>query len=212
MLVIGQGRFGSENYFLGKEGSNPDPVDSSTPVFATGVINYTDSKRDITIHSEQDEMIEIDLSLSGRINSVQPAREISRWSLSYWNPGENSVSDNSPVREINLKTSQYILAVSPSEKRLWMHEFSTGINHLIALTNFYSELMAVKKIKDPSVALKPALFFEHLNDFSDAELAAAFLMYNKYMRRFNIDFRQEDVSKSLKTKKTGFHLFRRKKS
>ena len=209
--VIGEGRFGGPNLILG---SNQDAADlsiPSSPVFASGRIEFEEASLDITIHEEEYNQIEIDLTFTPEISSPQKLNESKRWNYSDWNPGDKNPEDNSEVNEFILKQDCYLLAVSTSTKKIWLHDFSSGVNHLIPLTNFYNELMAVKKIRDPGIALKPARLFSELHLYSKEELGKAFISYNKYMKRLNLNLKLEDLYLPEKQINKKHFFFRRKK-
>ena len=73
--------------------------------------------------------------------------------------------------------------------------------------------MRFKRIKDPKQALNPKLMFEKLGEFSDSELVNAFVLYNKYMRRFSHDFSKYLKPQQQKQTKRKFKdLFRKDKN
>ncbi len=188
LLVTGYGRFKNNNYILGKKGTVPDLSFSSTPVFAAGTIKIPGDDIDILINEEIDNEIEFDITLGNTNEIPEEINEIGSWSYSGWNPGDNAPHDNSPVRETIISPGEYALTFAPAHKKIWLHDNKSGVNHLIPLTNYYNELMRFKRTKDPMLALNPKLMFDTLDDFSDYELINAFVLYNKYMRRFPRDF------------------------
>jgi len=208
--VIGEGRFGGSNLIIGSSQDAVDLSSPSSPVLAFGRIEFEETSLDITIHEEEYNQIEIDLSFTPEISSIQRLIELKRWSYSDWNPGDKNPEDNSEVNEFILKQDCYVLAVSTSTKKIWLHDFLSGVNHLIPLTNFYNELMAVKKIRDPGIALKPARFFTELNSYSKEELSTAFISYNKYMKRLNLNLKIEDFYLPEKQINKKHFFFRRK--
>ena len=186
LVVTGSGRFGGGNFVLGKEGTEPDLSFPSSPVFAIGTNVYQEGTIDITIHEEFDEEIEFDISVRNQDSLPENLIEIKKWNYSEWNPGDKAPNDNSFVREIIISKNVYILAIAPPHKKIWLHEYKSGVNFLIPLTNFYNELMRVSNIKDASVALKPSSFFGNINNFNDEQLMLAFFSYNRYLRKFDI--------------------------
>ncbi|RPI71639.1 MAG: hypothetical protein EHM47_09805 [Ignavibacteriales bacterium] len=186
LLVTGSGRFGGGNFILGKEGTISDLSFPSSPVFALGTNEYKECKIDITIHEEIDNEIEYDISVRNQDSIPEILTEIRKWNYSGWNPGDKAPNDNSLVREIIILENKYLLAIAPQHKKIWLHEFETGVNHLIPVTNFYNELMRVSEIRDTSVALKPASFFDNHIKFIDKQLMLAFFSYSRYLRKFNI--------------------------
>ncbi len=80
-----------------------------------------------------------------------------------------------------------LLSIAPAHKKIWLYEYETGVNHLIPVTNLYNYLMIVKNIRDIKVAGNQNLFFKDLNSFSDSEIISAFILYNNYFKRFNLN-------------------------
>ena len=214
LLVTGYGRFKNNNYILGKKGSVPDLSFSSTPVFAAGTIKIPGDEIDILINEEIDDEIEFDITLKNTSQIPDKIEEQERWSYSEWNPGDKAPHDNSEVRETVISPGEYILVFAPAHKKLWLHEGRSGVNRLIPLTNYYNELMRFRRIKDPKQALNPRLMFEKLEEFSDYELVNAFVLYNKYMRRFSNDFSKflKPQQQQKQTKKRFTDLFRKDKN
>ena len=186
LVVTGSGRFGGGNFVLGKKGTEPDLSFPSSPVFAIGTNVYKEATIDITIHEELDEEIEFDISARKQSSFPEALTEIKKWNYSEWNPGDKAPNDNSFVREIIISKGEYLLVIAPTHKKIWLHEYKSGINFLIPLTNFYNELMRVSNIKDASIALKPTSFFENIDKFNDNQLMLAFFSYNRYLRKFDI--------------------------
>jgi len=185
LLVIGKGRFERMNYILGKEGDEVDLSIPSSPVFANGVVKSGELEIDVSIHEESDEQIEYDISSDEEINDVDIFVD-SVDSFSFWKMGDSAPFDNSDVSEYIILPDKYILAVAPSIKKIWLHDQDSGINHIIPLSNFYNELMRFKNIRETEIALKPKRFFEELEKYCETDIVAAFLMYDKYMNRFNL--------------------------
>lgn len=187
LMVTGYGANEGMNYFLGAEDSLPDLTAPTASVFAAGTIEFTESVIDVVVHDEFEGMVEIDISLIGRY-PLESERELRRWSYSSWVPGRKAPGDNSPVREIELIPGSIIIAVAPVHKRIWVYEKETGINHFIPVTNYYNELMRIKKIKNARTALNSNLLFENIDKYADQDLGAAFLIYNKYWRKIKLDY------------------------
>ncbi len=215
LVVTGLGRFGGGNFILGKENTQPDLSFPSSPVFAIGTNVYKEGTIDITIHEEVDDEIEFDISIMNQFHQEgsipETLTEIKRWNYSEWNPGDKAPNDSSYVREVKIIENKYILAIAPYHKRIWLHEYKSGINLLIPLSNFYNELMRVCSIKDTKVALNPSSFFENLKNFSDVELKLAFLSYNKYLKRINIK-EPIPIDSPAKKEKKFFSFFRKGKN
>ena len=98
-------------------------------------------------------------------------------------PGMKSPFSHSKVREITIKPKEFILAVVPNEKKIWLYEAASGVNHLIPVSNYYNSLMLYRNERNAEKVLNPNLFFDNLGIYNDMELKSAFELYNKYMRR-----------------------------
>jgi hypothetical protein len=175
LLVIGSGRFGGGNFILGSSNNKPDLSLPSSSVLAIGTNIYEEGTIDITIHEEIDDEIEYDIAVRNSDSLPASLTEIKKWNYSEWNPGYAAPDDSSQVREVLLIDEKYLLAVAPFHKKIWLHEYDSGINYLIPVTNYYNELMRVTQVKDSTVALKPNSFFDNLDKFNDEELRMAFL-------------------------------------
>jgi hypothetical protein len=136
---------------------------------------------DVTIHEETDSSIEIDISESDEIKDL---KEII---YSEWEPGLNAPGDNSRVREVILQPGKYILVIAPVHKRVWMFDYSTGVNHLLSAGAYYNNLCLVRNERKPEVVLNPKLLFNNIDNYTDTELVTAFYSYNKSIRKFNIE-------------------------
>ncbi len=186
MKVIGQGRFGGGNFILGFEGDEVELDVPSASVFASGIVKCNQLNFDVTIHEEEEEQIEYDISPFGKIDVDKEIKIESVTSLSFWNKNETSPYNDSPVNEFVILKNKYTLVIDESEKKIWMNDIETGINHIIPLTNFYNELMRYKNIREHDIALKPGRFFSEVDKYSEEDIISAFLMYDKYMNRFNL--------------------------
>ena len=200
--VLGSGRFGETNLILGNKEEELDIQDASSTIFAAGSIIYDEGKIEISINEEIEDRIEFDISPKD-YEFVFKCKEIKRWNYSEWIPGQKSPKENSYVREVIISQGKYILAISPEEKRIWLHENDSGINHLIPLSNYYNQLMIEKNIRDPKIALKPNLFFgdktgKH-SEYTDIELRNTFISYNKYLRK--LDIKEKPIITKTKSKR-----------
>lgn len=213
LLVTGYGRFKNNNYILGKKNTVPDLSVSSTPVFAAGTVKIPGDEIDILINEEIDDEIEFDLSVKNSAELPEEINEEERWNYSAWNPGDKSPDDHKEVREVIIEQGKYLLAFAPSHKKIWLHENESGVNYIVPVTNYYNELMRFRRSKDPGEALNPKLLFQKLNEFPDDDLINAFVLYNKYMRRFPTDFsRFLKLQQEVKRKKRLKDLFRKDKN
>jgi hypothetical protein len=203
LVVTGLGKFGSSNLILGKADREPDLSAPPTPIFASGTVISREAEIDITIHSEANDEIEVDISPKNTREEEPIIEEnlqiIDSWSYSDWVPGEKAPHDNSEIREIIIIPERYLLAIAPGHKKIWLHEYFTGVNHLIPVTNFHNQLMMLKNIRDISLISNHALFFKNLSSYSDKEIISAFILYNNYFKRFSIDFSAAAVQKNNST-------------
>jgi len=187
-FVVGEGRFGGGNLYLGKNDSEPDHTIASSPVFAAGTIFYKEAEVYIIIHEEAEGMIEIDISNVKGESIPEELTEIKRHTYSTWKPGQSAPPDNSAVREVQLIQDKIIIAIASSLKRIWVYDSESGVNHFIPVSKFHNELMRVKRIKDPKTALDPNIIFKDDQKFSDEEIGQAFLLYNKYWKKIDLDY------------------------
>jgi hypothetical protein len=180
MRVLGGGYFGEGNYFLGKMEPDPDLSLPSAPVFALGTLDNGIEQLDIIIHEETEDKIEVVFGKD--INEITD-NSFQVKSYSFWVPGMNSPFKDSKVREVSVKPHEFILAVAPEEKKIWLYESSSGVNHLIPVSNYYNSLMLYRNERNAEKVLNPNLFFNNLGLYNDLELKSALELYNKYMRR-----------------------------
>ncbi|MBI4535727.1 MAG: hypothetical protein HY708_05575 [Ignavibacteriae bacterium] len=178
MVVLGEGRRGKGNLVLGFEDDVPDTTSPLASVVAYGVVETTRDRFTITVREYVGEQIDVEI-VSGRGGEIPDYfEEKGRWTYSTWQPGDPSPATMQPVREVRIHDN-YVLAIARQEKRIWLHERTTGMNLLIPITNFYNELMLHMQIRDPQVALKADLFFTNLSTYSDDAVMKAFIAYNK---------------------------------
>lgn len=208
LFVIGNGRFGETNLILGKENDKPDLSAPSSPMFASGNIIFKEAEVYVLIHEEFEEQFEIDISNLHGKNIPGQLTEVSRWTYSNWKPGEKAPGDNSDIREIHLIKNEVVIAVAAVHQRIWVHETKSGINYFIPVTNFFNEIMRVRKIKEARNLPKPSSFFTNNNSYTDEEIAQGFLLYNKYWKKIEIDYSLFKKEKIEKKKKSFFDLFK----
>lgn len=183
LYVIGEGRFGSGNLLLGSINAKPDLTVSSSPVFAIGSVHTKSTVYDLVIHSIVDSIIEFQIEPYLVEDDFKIEKVIT---YSLWKPGMKAPEDGSTVYEYEIKYPEYMLAIAPSSKKIWLHDYKTGVNHIIPVSNFFNELMRLRNIKDDNQLKNPAKYFEKIDSFSSLELRLAFLMYNNYLKRFNL--------------------------
>ncbi|MFQ5798512.1 MAG: hypothetical protein ACE5H0_07450 [Bacteroidota bacterium] len=200
MVVLGEGRRGKGNLVLGHPG---DVLDLDAPlasVFAFGVIEGEDKNILVTIREEQEHQVEVEIVGSKSDKVPDQFAEKRRWSYSSWSPGDLGPSSGGMVREVKMRGKEnftLVLAISPPEKRLWIYDAKSQVNHLIPVTNFYNELMMLKGIRDPNLALQSAKLFSRLSKFSDEDLARAFLSYNRLRKKVEVGVDRVEVKHEL---------------
>jgi hypothetical protein len=204
MSVLSSGGVEETSLILGYP-DNIEPGETSSQIYAAGSIIYYEGKIDITINEEKDNKIEFDISPREYEKFIN-LKKIKSWNYSEWIPGQKSPKENLKVREIIIIPKKYLLAISGEDRKIWLYDFITGINHLIPLSNLYNQLMIQKNIRDPKIALKPNIFFEKMNDYSDADLRNAFLTYNRYLKKFDIK-EERLLPKQLNKKRNFLKLF-----
>ncbi len=197
LSVIGSGRFGKNNYLLGPSHSKPDLAIPSSSIFAIGGNIFKEGELYITIHEENYGQIEIDYNtIKGEIedNSLEPERI---WTFSTWVPGQKDPQSETLVREVHLLKNSIVLVFAKSINRIWLHNSENGVNYIIPISNYYNELMRVKNIRDPKIALNVKKLFLDLDSYSDDELIEGFLSYNRYIRKIKLNFKPETSSKKI---------------
>lgn len=180
MMVLGEGNSGVGSYILGENEPEPDFSFLSSPVFSLGIFHSDKGEFDLLIHEETENKIEVWFGQDVNENFDE---SYNLKSYSSWIPGDRSPFSDSKVREIAIRPEEFILAVVPEEKKIWLYESSSGVNHLIPLSNYYNSLMLIRNERNAEKALNPNLFFNNLGIYNDQELKKAFEQYNKYMRR-----------------------------
>jgi hypothetical protein len=205
MKYLCEGRFGNGNYYIGTGNTEPDLSIPSNPVFALGYAETEAGKIDILIHEYEDEIIEV--HLTSRYIDSEKITILRSESFSEWNPGDLSPIHKKPVNEIQLRKNEYYLVLDESNNKIWLHNYESGVNHIIPVSNYFNELMRLKKIKDENLFRSPQLFFNRLDDFTDEDFKLAFYQYNKFMRRFNIKINPEDLITPRIKKKKFFKIF-----
>ena len=188
MVVLGHGRFGGGNFILGSLDSDMDLESSPTPIFAISKIVFEDHEIYVTIHHENDDQIEIDIQNIEMAPQLGSLKEKYRWTYSNWVPGKKAPFDNSDVREIHLILKSLVLVIAAEHRKIWVYNAKDEVNYLIPVTNFYNELMLLMEERDPEVALNPNRLFTSLSSFDDEKLGQAFLLYNKYWNRIEVDY------------------------
>jgi len=185
MQVIGEGRRGAGNLVLGRPGDVPDLTSPLPPVVAYGVVETTKDYYTITVRECAGDQIDVEIVSAHDEEIPDHFEEKRRWTYAEWKPGARSPATGAAVREVAID-GRTVLAIAEAEKRLWLHDGATGMNHPIPVTNFHNELMLQKQIRDPGRALAPGLLFDELSTTTDADLRAAFVAYNIARKRVDV--------------------------
>jgi len=188
-VVVGEGRRGAGNYILAERGVLPD-VESPLPqVFAYGVIEAENVNISATLRELFEDQLEYEIvNLSGE-TVPQHLTVRRRWNFSLWSPAQPCPACGSAVRQVTIRRESggdATLAVCSADKRMWIFDALDGVSHLIPVTNFHNALMLHKNNRDPKTALAAENFFTHLPTFSDADLGAAFVQYNKLRKKVDL--------------------------
>ncbi|MEN3038424.1 MAG: hypothetical protein ABDI07_04600 [Candidatus Kryptonium sp.] len=209
MVIIGYGKFEPDNLILGQPNDKPNEETFFMPVISLGQIEMRGAKIQISIHKEHRNQIQVDIVNLIGDTIPENASEIRRWSYAYWNPGDVSPCTGEPVREVEIFSRtehNLILVVSPSDKKIWLHEINSGMNYIIPVTNFFNELLRQRKeIIDKAGGLNVNLIFENINKFSDADINNAFINYSKIFAKVDVGAYEE-----VKEKKGLFSFLKRK--
>lgn len=179
--VAGQGRRGEGNFILAIPGEQIDNESPLPQVLAYGVVKTTSNEISMTVRERLKNQLEYEIVNLHPAASGEHGEELSRWTFSTWLPSAPCPICRQGIREVAMKTrdgSLLILAICPRDKRLWVNDQSSGVNHLIPVTNIYNELMIHRHIRDPKIALAYNKMFSELSNFSDADLSKAFASYN----------------------------------
>ena len=194
MVVLGEGRRGAGNIVLGFQGDTPDTTSPLSPVVAYGMVETTDDVFSITVREYVGRQIDVEIVSTHGGQIPDRFEEKRRWTYSGWKPGTPSPSSGEMVREVRIDDC-LVLGIARNERRLLLHDSSTGMAHLIPITNFHNELMLHKNIRDPKIALNSSLFFKNLESYSDSELRSAFVAYNKLKHRVIVAEQSSSVEK-----------------
>jgi len=190
MVVLGEGRRGKGDIILGYSGDTPDTAISLPPVLAYGMVETNFGPLSVTVRENYGDQVDVEIVSHRAEELPQDFEERRRWTYSAWKPGASCPQCEKPVREVMMRSESgetFVLAVCSADRRLWVFDSATEINHLIPVTNFYNELMMQKNVRDPEVALDSTRLFTQLGRFSDADLTHAFLTYNKL--KIKVDLR-----------------------
>jgi len=205
--IIGEGRFGEGNYFLGNIDDEIDLEISSSPILTSGVVKTDKAIFEISINEIQDNKIEYSISPYPDENEIYKVESVT--TLSDWLPGKKSPEGNK-VKLFSIDGMNYLLAIAPNDHKIWLYEKSSGINYPVPVSNFYNELLRLRRETRKEFYQNTNKLFENLDSFSESEIILAFLLYCKYKRKFNFDYLIEKYLTVPDKKKSFFSFFRRK--
>lgn len=180
--VAAKGRRGDGHYIMAEPGTIPDPESPLPQILAYGIVETFSGSLSVTICEQSIKQMDIEFVNLQRDEIPMLTGERRRWTYSYWLPSQPCPVCATRIREVEIKTElqrRLVLALCRYDKRMWVHDEQTGVNHPIPVTNFYNELMLHKHIRDPKIALDAQRLFSDLQTFSDAELTMAFSTYNR---------------------------------
>ncbi len=188
-VVVGEGRRGAGNYIMAEKDVRPD-IESPLPqVFAYGVIEAENASISATLRELFEDQLEYEIVSLKDDTVPQNLTVRRRWNFSLWSPTQPCPACGSALREVVIRRESggdATLAVCAVDKRLWIFDALYGVNHLIQVTNFHNALMLHKNIRDPETALAAENFFRQLHTFSDPDLGAAFVQYNKLRKKIDL--------------------------
>jgi len=179
--ITARGRRGDGNYILSPLDERAD-VESPLPqVLAYGIVETDQGEISVTVREPLGNQVEFEIVKLGSGDLVIPFRETRRWTFSDWSPGEACPICVQGAREVIMATTsghQMVLAICPSDKRVWVFDERTQVNHPVPITNFYNELMFHQHVRDPNIAFHPERLFSALKEYRDESLVRAFRSYN----------------------------------
>lgn len=190
MVVIGAGRRGTDEIILGLRGDIPDVDSPLSQVFAYGMIETNFGPISITLREIVNNQTSVEIVSHSMERVPSEFEESRRWTYSLWKPNEPCPQCCTKTREVKMHShdgKHFVLALCPHNKRLWIYEQETEVNHLIPITNYYNELMLHKNIRDPKIALDSKRLFTELDTYSDNDLTYAFLTYNKLRTKVRVE-------------------------
>ena len=187
--VVGEGRRGAGNYILADAATVPDNESPLPQVFAYGMIESGTASISVTLRELFEDQLEFEIVNLHGDEIPSTFAEKRRWNLSLWAPSQPCPICKEKLREVVIRResgASAALAICTGDKRLWIFDEESGVNHLIPVTNFHNAIMLHKSIRDPETALDAANFFKYLHTFSDADLTAAFVQYNKLRKKIEL--------------------------
>lgn len=180
-VVAARAERGDGHIVLAPSGGSVDLEMPLPQVLAYGVLETSGGAVAVTVRERVAEQLDCDIScLSGKEIPVQ-FTELRRWSYSEWNSGKPCPMCGAEVREIRWTLAAgaaVTLGICRADRRLWVFDSSRDLTLPVPVTSFYNELMKVRRVRDPAIALSPERFYSSLDSYTDAELREAFFHYN----------------------------------
>jgi hypothetical protein len=189
--VLGRGRRGEGEVIIGRAGDQPDLGAPLPPVYAYGVIETADDTISVTVREiiEGQLSVEIVGRLSDKVTGGFTVRR--RWTFSTWRPADQCPQCATaprvvPIRAPERSSVQHAIAFCTTDRRFWVFDGLELTCRPIPVTTFYNELMLVKNIRDPRIALDGRNIWRDLANYSDRDLALAFAAYNRMKGKVEI--------------------------
>lgn len=187
--VVARGQRGEGHLVMAVAGRVAD-LDMPLPhAVAYGIVQTSAGDIAVTIRERSADQLECDISNLSGGSLPSHFLEKRRWSYSLWSPGMPCPQCGTRAREVRLPagdTVAGVLALCRTDRRLWLYDSSRAIALPVPLTSFYAELMRVRGIRDPHVALDPHRLYAMLESYTDGDLAAAFFQYNKLKPKLTV--------------------------
>lgn len=187
--VVGEGRRGAGNYILAEPGTTADTESPLPQVLAYGMIETDRADISVTLREVFENQLEFEIVNVKGETIPERFSEKRRWNFSLWTPAQPCPICSRLPREVTMRRengTDVTLAVCVNDRRLWVCDAEDGVNHLIPVTNFHNALMLYKNIRDPERALAADNFFKDIQTFSDVDLTAAFVHYNKLRKKVDL--------------------------
>jgi hypothetical protein len=190
-MVIGEGRRGEGELIVGAAGEAPDLESPLQPVVSFGIAETVDDSVSVTVREIFGGQLSVEIVGRRRDRIPAGARLVRRWTYAEWLPGRPCPQCGARAREVEIVRAgagagPAVLAICPADRRLWVYDGPSGICRPVPVTNYYNELMLRRQIRDPATALDSSKLFGGLGDYTDADLSAAFLAYNRFRTKIGI--------------------------
>ena len=183
--VAAKGRRGEGNYILAKEEVAIDNDSPLPQLLAYGSVRFETGEVTVSLRERSDDQLEFEI-IGDHADVFTGLQTLRRWTLSDWLPSGSCPCCGGSVREVEMKTGsgrRLVLALCVRDRRLWVYDSRSGVNHPIPVTSFYNELMLQQNVKDPMIALDSRRLFTALGTFRDIDLIQAFMAYNRLRTR-----------------------------